>query len=267
MNPRLLRPVANSLDPDAAVYLNAVAQADGQQLEPAVRKAVNDFVRGCKADGIWSAIKASCILAGARTLAGALTPLVGGSPTNNNFVSGDYDRKTGLAGDGSTKYINSNRASGDDPQDNQHMAAYVSTAATSTATTFPFYFGVGAGANGASHMFRNVSNGLINTRHRSFIAAAVGGSGSNTGALGLSRANSAGYDRLLSGSVTNVSMASQTPVAGSIFIFAGSSTTSTPITNSHSNARIAFYSIGEAISLAQLDSRLATLIAAIGAAI
>jgi hypothetical protein len=58
-----------------------------------------------------TAIKASCILAGARTLAGALVPLAGAAPTNvGPFVSGDYNRKTGLVGDGSTKYLNSNRA-------------------------------------------------------------------------------------------------------------------------------------------------------------
>jgi hypothetical protein len=48
---------------------------------------VNAFVKGCKADGIWSAIKASCILAGADTLAGALVPLVGAAPTNFNITN------------------------------------------------------------------------------------------------------------------------------------------------------------------------------------
>ena len=95
-------------DPDAAVYIAAVEAADGQALETATRVAIHSFVKGAKADGFWPAIKASCILAGARTLAGALVPLVGAAPTNNNFVSGDYNRKTGLIGDGSTKYLNSN---------------------------------------------------------------------------------------------------------------------------------------------------------------
>jgi hypothetical protein len=69
-------------------------------LEIGVQSAYNDFVVGCKADGIWDAIKASCILAGARTLSGSLTPLKGAAPTNFNFVSGDYNRKTGLVGNG-----------------------------------------------------------------------------------------------------------------------------------------------------------------------
>ena len=77
-------------DTDAGNYIQAVEgpAGDNQVLEPAVRQAINNFVVGCKQDGIWSAIKASCILAGARTLNGALVPLVGTAPTNNNFVSG-----------------------------------------------------------------------------------------------------------------------------------------------------------------------------------
>jgi hypothetical protein len=89
-------------DEDAGNYIQAVETADAQALEPATRKAINNFVIGCKQDGIWDAIKASCILAGARTRLGALTPLAGTAPTSFNFVDGDYNRKTGLVGDGST---------------------------------------------------------------------------------------------------------------------------------------------------------------------
>ena len=69
-------------DPDAAVYVAAVEAADGQSLETATKVAIHSFVKGCKADGIWPSIKASCILAGARTLTGALIPLAGTAPTN-----------------------------------------------------------------------------------------------------------------------------------------------------------------------------------------
>jgi hypothetical protein len=58
-------------DPDAGRYIAAVEAADGQLLEFAVGKAMNNFIVGCKADGTWDAIKASCILSGARTLTGA----------------------------------------------------------------------------------------------------------------------------------------------------------------------------------------------------
>ena len=56
MNGRLLRPKASGYvasDADARAYITAVSAADGSSLEPAVQQAVNDFVVGCKADGIW----------------------------------------------------------------------------------------------------------------------------------------------------------------------------------------------------------------------
>jgi hypothetical protein len=118
-------------DADAVAYIAAVEAADGQALETATRMAINSFVKGCKADGIWPAIKASCILAGARTLTGALIPLVGSAPTNNGFIGigTDYVRKTGLVGNGSTKYLDSNRANNADPQNSNHNACWVSTPA------------------------------------------------------------------------------------------------------------------------------------------
>jgi hypothetical protein len=121
---------ASATDPDAQAYLQAVEAADGQALEFEVARAIDNFVLGCKADGIWNAIKASCILAGARTLNGALVPLVGTAPTNFNFVSSDYNRKTGLVGNGSTKYLNSNRNNNADPQNSHHLAVFASTAVT-----------------------------------------------------------------------------------------------------------------------------------------
>ena len=107
----------DDFDPDAASYIAAVEAADGQALEEGVKQAIDGFVTGCKADGVWDALKASCILAGARTLNGALVPLAGDAPTNFNFVSTDYDRVTGLKGDGSTKYLNSGFVLSDFPAD------------------------------------------------------------------------------------------------------------------------------------------------------
>jgi hypothetical protein len=62
MGAALEAPPAPGLDPDAAAYIAAVEDTDGQALEAAVVDAIDAFVVGCKADGIWSAIKASCIL-------------------------------------------------------------------------------------------------------------------------------------------------------------------------------------------------------------
>ena len=47
--------IKNTYDPDALAYLNAVEEADTQSLESSVKAAINSFVVGCKADGIWTA--------------------------------------------------------------------------------------------------------------------------------------------------------------------------------------------------------------------
>jgi hypothetical protein len=255
---------AAALDPDAQAYITAVETADGQALEPAVRMAINDFVVGCKADGIWNAIKASCILAGARTLNGALRPLVGTAPTNFNFVSGDYNRKTGLAGNGTTKYLNSNRNCNADPQDSHHLSVYASTSATSIANRFPTYIGAGGSGTGTTTFARDASNGQLFARNRSSSFDLLGG-GSDTGLIGVSRSASTGFVFRRSATNAAYTRASQSPLNANLFVYITNS--SCPASDSYSNARLAFYSIGESLDLALLDTRVTTLINAFAAAI
>lgn len=262
MSPRLLRPRASSAlvatDADARAYINAVRTADGgQYMEAAVQRAIDAFITGCKADGIWTAIKSSCILMGARTLSGALTPLVGAAPTNNNFVSGDYNRKTGLVGNGSTKYLNSNRNNNADPQNSKHMAFYSSTAGTAGIP-----IGCGAGSDtGRSVWVRFSADPASNPTRLNCATATNVGNSTETGFLGLSRSAAGSYSARLSGSSQTVSQNSETPQNENIGVFARSTGAS------FNNDRIAYYSIGESLNLALLDSRVTTLYNAIGAAI
>jgi hypothetical protein len=260
MNPRLLRPTSSTLDSDAAIYLNAVAQADGQQLEPAVRKAINDFVVGCKRDGIWDAIQASCILAGARTLAGALTSLKGDGPTNvnNNFVSGDYDRETGLKAGGG-KYLDANRNNNADPQDSNHHAVYVSEADSSGSASI--YIDGGGNGTGANNIGRSGIVANLFLRNRCSTSGSVA-SGAATGLIGTNRNLSASYVVRASGTDTTITQASQTPADSAVFIFARP-----PSGTNNTDARLAFYSIGESLDLALLDTRVSALITAIGNAL
>jgi hypothetical protein len=265
INPRLLRPTSSTLDRDAAVYLNAVAAADQQQLEPAVRKAINDFVIGCKRDGIWDAIKASCILMGARTLSGALVPLKGSAPTNNGpFVSGDYDRKTGLKGNGTSKYLNSNRNTNADGQDNQHLSAYVS--ALQTSGTFAIYIGQGTPSTSVDSLVGRSgitpANLFVRSRNVSGQNDAGTGLGGTAGFVGISRSGSGSYDVRGAGSTATITRASSVPPSENIGVF-----TRLPQVDALTDARIAFYSIGEALTLSALDTRVSALYTAIGAAI
>lgn len=252
------RRLVSSYDADAQTYFTAVEAADGQSLETAVKNAIDAFIVGCKTDGTWSAIKASCILAGARTLAGALVPLVGAAPTNvgGAFVSGDYNRKTGLLGNGSTKNLNSNRNNNADPQNSNHNAVYVTSAGTGTSV----YIGCGAGANefGANNIGR--AAGLF-FRNRNGTTTDVSGAAGATGFLGTSRSSSTTHDLRANGSTQQSTRTSQTPFNGNVFVF------STTSNNFRANARFSFYSIGESLNLALLDARLVTLMSALSAAI
>jgi hypothetical protein len=261
MSPRLLRPRASGtgFDSTALAYIAAVELADGQPLELLVKKAISDFVRGCKADGIWTAIKASCLLMGARTLAGALTPLVGSAPTNNGpFVSGDYDRKLGLVGNGTSKYLDTNRTGSADPQDSMHMSFYFGAARGTGA-----YMGAGGAANGTTQIAGGFSSN-VDFRSRSSTAASIS-SASTVGFVGFSRAESASFVTRIVGASATQSIASQTPLAVNSLLFARNS--SAGVAGLFSASRISYYSIGEGLDLALLDARVAALSTAIGAAI
>ena len=242
-------------DPDAQTYIAAVEAADGQAIEGDVAFAINDFVVGCKTDGIWDAIKASCILAGARTLSGALVPLKGTAPTNFNFGAGDYNRETGLKGNGNAKYLNSNRNNNADPQNNNHNAAYVTALEDGN-------FLMGATGNTCADNGSNSINGAGFSRNRSstgtpFAATAV------AGFFGMSRNLSTSYTVRSASTNETILVASNGLFNADVLIYRRSCSSSPTYTSS----RLSFYSIGESLDLALLDNRVSTLMTDIGAAI
>jgi hypothetical protein len=266
MNPRLLVPRA-TFDPDAAAYLRAVEAADGQALETPVKRAVDDFFRGTKADGTFSALKAACLLCGARTLAGALVPLVGAAPTNvaDGFVEGDYTRggaTPGLQGDG-TSYLDSGRANNADPQNDKHASIYVSVATTSDIAGGRAYLGVGGNDSGAMNILsRQVAPLSIDSRLNNATAAA-NGNNSAVGFIGINRDSSLNYSaRIEATNYTNAAV-SQTPQSGNVYLYRLNWATA----GLTCNVGLAFYSIGEALDLEALDARVTALVTAIGAAV
>jgi len=256
-------------DPDAAAYITNVESADlaaGQSggLEDEVKLAIHDFVKDCKNDGIWPALKASCILAGAKTLAGALVPLVGTTPINTGFVDADYNRETGLKGATDTaKYLNTNRNNNADPQNNFHLSVFVSEAATSTSTNYPTYIGGGTSNIGSSVIGRQNNNGTLELRSHSNATSSPADIGASTGLIAHSRSAAASFTYRASGASASVNQTSQSPRNVLIYLFSDIEA----LSPTRSNARLAFYSIGESLDLTALDTRVSALITAIGAAI
>jgi hypothetical protein len=262
-NKPLTLPFNLGLDVNAAAYIAAVEAADGQALEAGVKTAINNFVVGCKADGIWDAIKASCILSGARTLSGALVPLAGTAPTNFNFVTGDYDRKTGLVGNGTSKYLNSNRTTNSDPQNNKHLGIYISTG-DSVSSGYTFYSsGGGAGIVG---IIREKSTNLLGFYASNVPAPLlIAGQGNTTGFKGVFRNNGSTISGRTAGTTTSGgSTSTAETITSNIVVFANNYLNTI---GNYSNARLAFYSIGESLDLALLDARVTTLISAYAAAL
>jgi len=248
-----LRKTWQPMDPDAAAYITAVETADTESLEERTKIAIDNFVLGCKADGIWSAIKASCILAGARTLTGALVPLVGTAPTNFNFVAGDYNRKTGLIGNLGNKYLDSNRNNNADPQNSNHNAAYV-TARNNDASVIMGAGGLVVGAN----LIRE--GGDVRNRDNGSLAATTW---SAPGFIGASRSVSDSFLRRAAASNQVIAKSSQTPYNQNVLLYRREPAGDTL----NGGARLAYNSIGEALYLALLDGRVTDLINAFGVAI
>ena len=249
-------------DPDARDYILRVEAADGERLESQVRGAINDFVLGCKADGIWTSLVTSCIMAGARTVAGAITPLVGNAPTNNNFVAGDYSRTLGLLGNGTNKYLATGYNNNDNttfPQNDSHMSCYVSASQTNTSgilvgTTFGL---------GNRFSFYYALSTQISTRNRATTASTL--SIAPIGFQGNTRNNVSNFSRRFT-TASGISNASVTINSGQgtneLFgVFASGAGTF------FSAARMSFYSIGKSLTLSSLDSRITTLMTTLASVI
>lgn len=245
-----------SYDSDAQAYITAVETADGQSLETGVKDAINSFVVGCKADNIWDDISSCCILAGARTLNGFLTALKGTAPTNFNFVIGDYDRETGLLGNGTTKYLSTGIVGNTLSQNDAHISCYYTTVPSSTN---PVAIGSGnASGNILIQYFTTSTN--INTILHGFAFATAQATHPNN-FLGISRSSSSSFEQRYNQTTSNKSSTSQTPVGtGTILVYARRVSAGGGGATQFSDGRIAFYSVGLAINLANLDSRVDTLI-------
>jgi hypothetical protein len=217
--------------------------------------AIDRFIKGLREDGIYNDLQAACVMAGWDSLAGALTPLKGSAPTNANFLDADLDRGVGLTGDGSTKYLDSNRASEEDDQDSHHLAVFQ----TSPQIGSPKYIAGRGIVDAGTTTLVGVSGATNKLYTRSRNSADNGGAAglSATGLLGMSRSASDNYDVRVNSNTSNTVQDSQTPLAGNIWVFRSNNVGS----GSSYDGTLSFYSIGSATDLALLDARVSTLMA------
>lgn len=228
-------------DTDVLAYIAAVETTDGQELENPVKIALSRFIVGCKNDGIFNLITSSCILLGARTIDGALTPLKGPAPTKTGFPNPSGNRRSGLKGNASTWYLSTNVANDSVPQDSQHMAILITEYDTGGADLG--LMGPPSGATGVSKL------GTTTANYDYFVASR--GASVNAGPvlnpptfLGVSRVGSTEsywINDSTTGSFTGSSSASDSSI---IDVFRENGV--------YTNARIAFYSFGSGLTLDDL---------------
>jgi hypothetical protein len=136
MNPRLLRPIASSVHPEANAWRTAVV-ANGGSVSASTMRAVSKFCADIDAAGIRSKIWRLNLLCGSN-LNAALVPLYRGqsltgtqygntADTNNGpFVSGDYAEtgaSGGLKGNSNNKYLDTGFAQSNITLSDVHISA------------------------------------------------------------------------------------------------------------------------------------------------
>lgn len=270
-------------------YLDRVTAADVAAgntlgLELAVTDAFNTALQAMVADtslgvsgGVLaqaaSLIKASCAMQGARTLPGSLVPLAADmpAPTNFNFVAGDYNRQTGLLGNGSTKYLDSNRANNADSQNSAHIALYGTTwGATEGRAKVPIGRQIGGFNERAFFASTAINLGQLSVRVQSTASVVPHSQPRANGFIGASRNNASTISIRNKNSTVAASQASSPPSSPTLFVFAGSDGAAAGNGGnaaSFDDSRLNFYSIGSALDLAILDARITALSNAIQAAI
>ena len=206
--------------------------------------AISDFVKGCKADGLWDSIEHCHVLAAWDGLDGIKIPIKGSAGSFLSFVAADYDRTTGLNSDSTIKTIETGFYSAPGKQDNFHVAAYINsgssltsrwliTQSTSSATSFGAYRGRSGWEISGSSAGRK-----------------FGPAFSSPGLLASSRDNSASFDYELfddSGTITSNSNAWTYAQEFDMFL-------------DTAECRSPFYSLGSALDLEKYRQRIEALI-------
>jgi hypothetical protein len=143
-----------------------------------------------------------------------------------------------------------------------HVSVYVAE----SVTTGSVYGLIGTGQTSplASSVIGVNSLDAVFFRSNATPSLDVSSAGQSTGFYGVTRSDSASFSARVNDADYSLSEASVTPAALNAFVFARN------ISGSASNladARLAFYSIGEALDLEALDARVTALVTAIGAAV
>jgi hypothetical protein len=179
------------------------------------------------------------------------------------FAASDLNVKTGLKGDGSSKYINSNRNNDADGQNDQSMGLFISQTITGNS--------IGTGLMGTTESPNSaiLQGGIGNRRdfrsrnNSNFVYTNANWS-DTSGYVGMSRSNSSGFDARIDGSTSSTTLTSSAPLAAKLGVFVRLDASANPAAG-YLNGGLSAYHIGPALDLATLDGILTTFMSEVDA--
>lgn len=231
---RIIQFSASSLDLDAENYIQRVEAADGQALEDELKTIISELFVSLKSANVLLTFQVANLLAGPRTLAGNLVPLLPSLPAQTALgtVSGwVVNRKNGLTGNGTNNSINTNLDNSNTQQNSKHVC--YGTSALST--------------NGDRYISTNLVNGttrLGSNGTSGFSRLCTNAFNTFTGSTGFTcatRTSSANYNLLTGSSVLTFTQPSQAMDASATHVF------SQP-TAAFCNPTIQYYTIGTGLT-------------------
>lgn len=207
---------AGSLQGETADWLIRV-KANAGTVSAATLLAVDAFVRGCKADSIWSKLSRVNLMCGDQ-LAACLVPLMVGAgnatDTNSGFGAGNYTESGGLQG-GASRYLDTGIVP---PTATGGMGAYTADAIASGATQVV----IGTRNTAVTQLFRIIQAGADSRAEYGALVSALKTAGTPAGCLSCSRTSSTRLDYYQAGASVANSTASATAsaITASFFVFA-----------------------------------------------
>jgi hypothetical protein len=237
-------------DEDARRYVIAVQTLDAEKLENSVKIAINELVIGLKNDGLWNSIKDSCLFVGPRTLGAALTPLAGTTPTNYGFIQSDYNRKLGIKC-ADNKVLKTNTNGSSYPKDNIHVAVFATEKFSRTRSQTLIHQN---SLSGGTILYITAFRYTARLRNSvTLLYNWPAGTNSTIGGLiGMSRKDDTGFTYSYDEIYNFGARTSAASIAAGDFYLFGRGVNVSP----YSDARIGFYSLGQDLDLAKLETRL-----------
>jgi hypothetical protein len=230
--------------PETLAYILAVEAEDGEELENEVLIPIVEFANWRIPFG-----GACSILSAARTINGALVPMVGPAPTAVNFVSADYNRLNGLTGANVSGKVIMTGYTISLAQQNDHHAVF--HCSVLPINVFRTLMGNGmataVGVTVMSHL-NPVSTCRV---HSSLNAGSVGVLNFllNPGFKGLARNSSAAYFHSNGTTEVSVTRVTGVPLAQEMYLF------DIPGGAISSSGSITMYSVGSFIDLTEFRLR------------